>query len=168
MDWQTLLTAYAGALGGTATALALVGVFGKTLLEHWFNKDFKRYESKLDSIASKEGKKFEYLFPQQADAARELLALSKKAGKSYADAASANHPEDIVVGYKKHIKDLRVIYDFIEAKSVLLPDELITTVKTCIESLMNTHLEARPGYLGTAVSEKLDPIERACKLLIGN
>ena len=75
MNWQTLFTSYAGALGGTATALVVVGFFGKTLFEHWFKKDFKRFEATLDALASRDETKFAYIYGKRAPAIDELHRL---------------------------------------------------------------------------------------------
>ena len=92
MDLRTLFTAFAGALGGTATALAIGGFLGKTLVEGWFKKvykaweielekkykeDFKRFESTLDTIASRDEAKFAYLHPERANAAKEIYTACK-------------------------------------------------------------------------------------------
>jgi hypothetical protein len=77
MDWKTLLTGFVGALGGTATALALVGIFGKTLLEHWFKKDFKRFEATLNASTAREQTKFELAHPDRVSAVKEVYRLCK-------------------------------------------------------------------------------------------
>ena len=55
------LKEYAAALGGTATALIVVGAFGKIIIEHWFTKALKRYETELEDKAAKSKARFEII-----------------------------------------------------------------------------------------------------------
>jgi hypothetical protein len=58
---------FGGAVGGTATALVLIGFFGRTLFEHWFKKDFKLFEVKLDSISKRQEIAFSRLHEKRAE-----------------------------------------------------------------------------------------------------
>ena len=69
------LKIYLAALGGTVTSLAIVGFFGKTLIEHWFKKDFKRFEATLDALVSKDKTQFEHNFVQRSLIGKETFAL---------------------------------------------------------------------------------------------
>jgi len=59
-------------LGGTATALLIAGTLGKTIIEHWFKKDFKRYEAKLDALASRDETKFNSLHTERVSAVKDI------------------------------------------------------------------------------------------------
>jgi len=87
--WQL----YFASLGGTATALLIVGFLGRTLIEQWFRKDFKRFEAKLDQIASSEQTKFAHRHEKQASIA----------AKAYADVVELNRQVDAY-----HFAELRV------------------------------------------------------------
>jgi hypothetical protein len=72
--WQLYLTS----LGGTATALLGAGFLGRTLIEQWFRKDFKRFEAKLDQVASAEQTKFSWLHTKRAETVSELYGKLAK------------------------------------------------------------------------------------------
>lgn len=67
------LKEYLAALGGTATALAVVKVLGETILKHWYKKDEIRLEKKLDALAAKDETRFNYHFTNRADASKEIF-----------------------------------------------------------------------------------------------
>lgn len=70
-----LLKTYLAALGGTATALLIIGFFGKALFEHWFNKALKRYEAELEERAVRAKARFEHSLPERAEAIKELFTM---------------------------------------------------------------------------------------------
>ena len=69
---------YLAALGGTATALAIVKFLSETLLKQYLKKDEIRFENKLDALASKEETKYSYLHPKRVDAAVEIYEQCRK------------------------------------------------------------------------------------------
>lgn len=88
MDWTPYINAGASALGSSITALAVIAFFGKYLFDNWFKKDykkwelerertnkedFKRFEGKLDALASRDEAKFNYLHPERAKVAVAML-----------------------------------------------------------------------------------------------
>lgn len=87
--WTLLFTGIGSALGGTATALAIVAFFGNKIFDYWFKKananyetdlkkDFKHFELKLDAIASKEDTRYSYLHPKRAEAAVKIFELCRR------------------------------------------------------------------------------------------
>jgi hypothetical protein len=68
--WQLFFAS----LGGTGTALLIAGFLGRMLIEQWFRKDFKRFEAKLDQIASAEQTKFAHRHEKQASIAAKAYA----------------------------------------------------------------------------------------------
>ena len=85
MDWSTFSTAFIGALGGTGTALVVLGTLSKSLLDHGLKKDFKRFEAKLDALTSKKEVEFSYLHPERSKIAKDIykacVQLEKEASE---------------------------------------------------------------------------------------
>jgi hypothetical protein len=69
MDWH----AFFSAIGGTATALLVLGFLGRTLVEQWFKKDLKRFENKLDEIAAAQQIKFTKLHDSRSGIVADLF-----------------------------------------------------------------------------------------------
>jgi hypothetical protein len=98
MDWKDFWTEYLATLGGMATILAALGFLTKTLVEQWFKKgykkweseleqrfkeDLKRYESKLDIIGARDTTKFDLLHNKRVEAINSLYAQVTVAFSSF-------------------------------------------------------------------------------------
>lgn len=122
---MAFLKTFLAALGGTATALIILGSFGKFLFEHWFNKALKRYDAELKDKLSKEKARFDWLHVKRAEA---IAAVYGKLAE--ADNALINLPIRLRLlkkykgsedeGKTKVIKTLRRTAKPIEQFSVLV------------------------------------------------
>ena len=150
MDWKTLLTAFTGALGGTATALLLIGFFGKAIIEHWFKKDFKRYEAKLDAIASRDETKFNYLHPERAKAAIEIFAMCVEIRATLVRFPSmdtdamlnpAVYKQEVMKVVEEAIGQLLVLMNYVTPRSVYFEGELHKKLKQFPRHVLKELLE---------------------------
>jgi hypothetical protein len=137
--WQLFFAS----LGGTATALVIAGFLGRTLIEQWFKKDFKRFEAKLDQIASAEQTKFAHRHEKQASIAAE----------AYADVVELNRQVDAY-----HLAELRVTI----IKSVVEKSRAEESASKAHQQLqaalgaLEKYIARNRLYLDDDISEQLD------------
>ena len=117
-----LLHTYLAALGGTATALTLVGFFGKAIIEHWFNKALKQYETDLEAKAAKSKARFEQSHPEQAKIVLEVYTTCVETDQLL---QMFKVYKGIAIHDKGHAAgELVKMHDEITTKMILVEDQL--------------------------------------------
>ena len=122
---------YFATLGGLATVIGLIRLFGKSLLEQWLKRDykkweseleqrlkqdFKRYEIKLDAFASNDEVRFNYRHLEQAKAISQINILLVNIADELAGAMVLYVPpsdcdESWGYDYKQYADKLYLLFD---------------------------------------------------------
>jgi hypothetical protein len=159
--------------GGTAAALAVAKVLSETLLKHWFKKDFKHFERKLDDISKRQEIQFSKLHEERARVIKEyytkLIALGRRFDSAHISLLFGDKEKQQQV-----CTEVLTFADFHEDNQIYFDETTAKKIAIIISQFLNLHtittvdiMDAEIGEIRGDIAELISLLRDDFRVMLG-